>query len=69
MGNTKQIANYPKDPQLFKRIVFNSEAETRRNGGVPTDVVFSGGKGVFGSGSYCSFNTGNLGTIHSARGS
>lgn len=35
------------DSSCIFREVFNDEASTRRNGGIPTDVVFQDGKGVF----------------------
>ncbi len=60
MSKETQYSNYPN---LIFREVFSSEQETRKNGGVPTDVDFSGGKGSFnGTSSKVNYSLGLNGT-------
>lgn len=53
--NTKE-ALHKIDQSVIFREVFNDEASTRRNGGVPTDVIFQDGKGVFNGSSKIEFS-------------
>lgn len=61
-------SKYSNYPGFIKRFTFNSEQQTRKDGGTPTDVSFANGIATLnGTSSDISYLEKNLGTIHSIR--